>query len=228
MSAPHSLGGAERRFAQAFADAWHALGPRVPFESPGQPVAPDASALRHWDGAAAGAPRRIALLGPESAGKTWLSERFAAELRVPFVPEYLRLWVDACGLPLDLLDAHAVARGQLASQRATAALAPRAYLCDTDLWMNALYARHYFGDCPAWILSEARGQPPALTVVLAPDAPWTPDPQRELPDEADRWQVFEQLCGMLKAEGCAFETAGGTWAERSRRVAALAQRVVDL
>lgn len=209
-------------YAEAFGQAWDALAAQAPPLPTGRAVPLDASGLGPWrpseEAGASGEPRRIVLLGPESAGKTWLSRALAERFAVPFVAEYLRLWVDANGLPVTLADAHAVARGQIASEAAVRSLGPRAYACDTDLWMNVVYARHFFGACPAWIERLAQAQPDALRFVLAPDVPWTPDPQRGLPDEADRWAVFDAVCSVLGAAGCAFEAVRGGWAERRETI----------
>ncbi len=213
----------ECAFVRAFGLAWggeltlRAEAPLVAqIGAPGVSIPVDLSGLAPWS-QRSGEPaetKRIVLLGPESTGKTWMSRDLAHAFRIPLVPEYLRTWIDHKGLPVTLRDAHAAARGQIASEAATRALHPPAIVCDTDLWMNVVYARRYFGACPDWIEQAARDQPPALTLVLAPDVEWTPDPQRDLPDEAARWEIFESICALLREAGRPFAVVRGSWERR--------------
>jgi nicotinamide riboside kinase len=217
----------ESAFVRAFGLAWGGevtLRVDAPLVAqvgtPGVSIPVDLSGLSPWPkrDLEANETRRIVLLGPESTGKSWLSHDLARTFQIPFVPEYLRTWIDHKGLPVTLRDVHAVARGQIASEFATRSLNPPALVCDTDLWMNVVYARRYFGTCPEWIEIAAHAQPPALTLVLAPDVEWTPDPQRDLPDEAARWEVFESICSVLREASRPFTVVRGSW-ERRRSAA---------
>ncbi len=221
LASPHDE--RERAFIRAFALAWGGevtLSADAPLVAqvgaPGVSIPLDLSGLKPWanGGQPANAIDRIVLLGPESTGKTWLSRHLARTFCIPFVPEYLRTWIDHKGLPVTKRDAHAAARGQIACESATRSLAPSAIVCDTDLWMNVVYARRYFGACPGWIERAAHAQPPALTLVLAPDVEWTPDPQRDLPDESARWAVFESICSVLRDANRPFRIVRGDWERR--------------
>ena len=48
-----------------------------------------------------GEPRRVALLGSESTGKTTLARRLAERFATVWVPEYARSYAVAKGAPLD-------------------------------------------------------------------------------------------------------------------------------
>ncbi|MEJ7661533.1 MAG: ATP-binding protein [Hymenobacter sp.] len=83
-----------------------------------------------------------------------------------------------------LADLEAIARGQLANENG--ALASRtavgltgSLFCDTDLLVIKIWAENAFGCCPAWVLAELAKPRYALTLLLAPDLPWTLDPLRE-------------------------------------------------
>ncbi len=223
MRIAHREDAREQAFVQAFGLAWGGevvLSAEAPLVAeigaPGVSIPVDLSGLSPWTPCAkeASQTERVVLLGPESAGKTWLSRELAQTFCVPFVPEYLRIWVDHRGLPVTLSDAHAAARGQIASEFATRSLGPRALICDTDLWMNVVYARRYFGTCPDWIEQAACAQLPALTLVLTPEVEWTPDPQRGLPDESARWEIFEAVCSVLREANRPFTVVRGGWEQR--------------
>ena len=140
--------------------------------------------------------QRISLTGPESAGKSTLAAQLAAHYGTGFVPEFARQYLEKNGPAYALPDLEAIARGQLAAEDAAAAQARRLLFCDTDLLVIKIWAENAFGTCPPWVLAELAQPRYALTLLLAPDLPWTPDPLREHPDPARRWHLYR----LYKAE----------------------------
>lgn len=137
---------------------------------------------------------RISITGPESAGKSTLAAQLAAHYGTVYVPEYARKYLENQGpdYHYTLPDLEAIARGQLAAEDAAAASQARRLLfCDTDLLVLKIWAENAFGTCPAWILAELTRPRYALTLLLAPDLPWAPDPLREHPDPAQRWHFYD-------------------------------------
>jgi len=127
--------------------------------------------------------KRVVLIGSESTGKTTLAERLARHYGVSWVPEFVRDYAAAKGAPLEAADVDAIARGQLAREdeyrsRATAR-DERLLIGDTDLLSTAVYAAHYYGRAPVWVVDAARHRRPDLYLLLDIDLPWTPDPQRD-------------------------------------------------
>ena len=95
---------------------------------------------------------RVCLTGPESTGKTTLAADLAAELGVPWTPEFARTYFERKQGPLDATDVEPIARGQLeAEERGIAAAAGGLVVHDTDLLSTMVYARHYYGVVPGWI-----------------------------------------------------------------------------
>ena len=127
--------------------------------------------------------KRVVLIGSESTGKTTLAERLARHYGVSWVPEFVRDYAAAKGAPLDGSDVDAIARGQVAREdeyRSRAALSnERLLIADTDLLSTAVYAAHYYGRAPEWVVDAARRRRPDLYLLLDVDLPWTPDPQRD-------------------------------------------------
>jgi NadR type nicotinamide-nucleotide adenylyltransferase len=133
---------------------------------------------------------RISITGPESAGKSTLAAQLAAHYHTLFVPEYAREYLEANGPAYTLADLELIARAQLAEEELP--VLPRSGLlfCDTDLLVLKIWSENAFGTCPAWVLAELARPRYALTLLLAPDLPWTPDPLREHPDPAQRWHFY--------------------------------------
>jgi len=158
--------------------------------------------------------RRISLTGPESAGKSTLAAQLAAHYGTSFVPEYARQYLEENGASYTLADLVAIAHGQLAAEDAAASQASALLFCDTDLLVVKIWAENAFGTCPAWILAELARPRYALTLLLAPDLPWTPDPLREHPDPAQRWHFYALYRAELVARGWPFVEISGPPAGR--------------
>ncbi len=157
---------------------------------------------------------RISLTGPESAGKSTLATQLAAHYDTVYVPEYARHYLEENGPTYTLPDLEAIARGQLAAEDAAAAQATRLLFCDTDLLVIKIWAENAFGTCPAWVLAELARPRYALTLLLAPDLPWAPDPLREHPDPAQRWHFYALYRVELVQHGWPFIEISGPPAQR--------------
>ncbi|HEX7024108.1 MAG TPA: ATP-binding protein [Gemmatimonadales bacterium] len=126
-----------------------------------------------------GIARRVVLTGSESTGKTTLAAELARHFGAPWIPEYVRGYMNRKGAPLDAGDVEPIARGQIAVLDAELARAGHLIILDTDLLSTVLYAEHYYGSCPEWIRQEAHARRGDLYLLAGIDVPWTPDPQRD-------------------------------------------------
>jgi NadR type nicotinamide-nucleotide adenylyltransferase len=198
------------------------LGARhAPFDAP-RATAPISEAslrqapLAHWhdlpDCVRPYYARRIAVVGPESTGKTTLAQRLAAYFGTVWVPEYARSYAEAKRAPLDRSDVEPIARGHRAAEEALARRCDRLLLVDTDAVMTTLYSRIYYGDCPAWIDELAAGKRYDLYLLMAPDVAWVADPQRDLPQR--REEFFASCRKALEAKSARFEIIQGDWESR--------------
>jgi NadR type nicotinamide-nucleotide adenylyltransferase len=171
---------------------------------------------------AASTPRRIAILGAESTGKSTLADALARRHGTLWVPEYLREFVDVHGRVPREDDQPGIARAQLAREEALAAR-PDALgflFCDTTPLMTAVYSRIYWGRVPPDLLALEAAHDYALTVVAAPDLPWVPDGlQRE--SAAVRMRVHAQLLAVLGERGIPYVLVEGALEARVARVESL-------
>ncbi len=160
------------------------------------------------------APIRICLTGPESTGKTWLATEMAARFGTSFVPEYARIYAEANPRLLDANDVEPIARGevQLLDEPAAGPLE----ILDTDLLSTVVYSTHYYGQCPEWIVREARHRRADYYFLLDVDTPFAADPVRDATQ--DRQELLNRFRTTLVEFRAPFELVGGTWEERRRRV----------
>ena len=167
----------------------------------------------------AGTPPRpivVTVTGSESTGKTTLARDLASHFRTVWVPEYSRQHADektaATGAPLDAGDVEPIARGQIAAEDRGLAAAPGLLILDTDLVSTTIYARHYYGSCPAWIDDAARARRADLYLLCDIDVPWIADAVRDSPHV--REHLHARFVRALETLGAPFVTIRGSWGER--------------
>ena len=170
-------------------------------------------------GGAAGTPPRpivVTVTGSESTGKTTLARDLATHFRTVWVPEYSREYADektaTTGAPLDAGDVEPIARGQIAAEDRGLAAAPGLLILDTDLVSTTIYARHYYGACPAWIDDAARARRADLYLLCDIDVPWIADAVRD--SSRVREPMHARFVRALEALGAPVVTIRGSWGER--------------
>ncbi|MSU71308.1 MAG: hypothetical protein EXS43_03050 [Opitutus sp.] len=165
------------------------------------------------------APRRIAIFGTESTGKTTLAQRLAVYFREPWAPEFVREFWDLRGGTIGPGDLGTIALGQMANEDFAVDGARRAAFCDTELitctlWNDVLFP----GACPAWVREEAdvRARGFALYLLCDADVPFAPDPQRCFPAAPEREQARQRWKEALVSRRLPFVEIRGAWSERER------------
>lgn len=166
---------------------------------------------------------RLILIGPESTGKTTLARGLAAGLGAPWTPEAARLVAESSPEPLSARTVEPIARLALALADAATATAAPCLIHDTDLISTVVYARHYYGACPAWIEAEARARLGDGYLLCVPDLPWEADGVRDRADA--RHTLMADFLATLHAFGARVTLVGGTGAGRLTAARAAAEAV---
>ncbi len=151
-----------------------------------------------------GALLRVCVTGPECTGKTTLAHLLAEWVGTVWVPEASRLYAERAGTLLRASDVGPIAREHIALAEAAAHDASRRearlIVLDTDLLSTVVYARHYYGSVPRWILAAEKTRRAHLYLLCDVDLPWTADGVRDRPaDRADMHAAFRSALHRRRA-----------------------------
>lgn len=146
---------------------------------------------------------RIAFIGPESCGKSTLSQLVAERLQMPYIAEYARTYVERLTRPYVYRDVVAIAHRQIEELRAY----PDAVF-DTELIITQVWMQRCYGRSPWWVERARRQYPIDYYFLCAPDLPWQADKTRENPDCRD--ELFRQYLHRVKKTGVPFYVVRGT------------------
>ena len=135
--------------------------------------------------------KKVAIIGPESTGKSTLSEHLAQHYNTLWVPEYAREYLTENGMNYTYDSLLTIAKGQieLEEKALSQATKPLVFI-DTDMNVMKVWAEFVFGKCHQFILDQIAARKYDLYLLCNIDLPWAPDPLREYPDPGPRQQLF--------------------------------------
>lgn len=132
----------------------------------------------------------VAVVGPESTGKTTLAKSLAAHFKTEWVPEFAREYLTDLNRPYTQTDLLEIAKGQL---RAEKKLQPKAknnlLFLDTDLLVIKIWSEFKYGNCDPWIEQQLRLNQPSIYILTHFDIPYEDDPLRE--NRGERPELFD-------------------------------------
>ncbi len=157
-------------------------------------------------------PLRVAVVGPESTGKTTLCEQLASHYGVAWVPEYAREYLDRLGRPCTADDILVIAREQHRREQEMAARGGKVLFSDTESLVTAIWFTDKFGLPPPWFDEVLSSHAHDLYLLTAPDLPWQADPLREDPHRLD--YLFGLYRNALNTRRLSYRVIRGTGHER--------------
>tara|TARA_R110002020_G_scaffold63170_2_gene168765 strand:+ start:140731 stop:141294 length:564 start_codon:yes stop_codon:yes gene_type:complete len=134
---------------------------------------------------------KIVLFGPESTGKTTLSEQLARHYSSVWVPEYARDYLqNKWNEERRTCEAHdllPIAEGQMRLENRLTKKAKDILICDTDLLETKVYSEaYYLGYCDPVLEKYALQNSYDLYFLTYIDVPWEKDDLRDRPGERER------------------------------------------
>ena len=157
---------------------------------------------------------RIVITGPESTGKSELTEKLANHFGGIAVPEYARDFISALDRPYNVCDVFAICRKQIEQISEKRREADTVFF-DTGLVITKVWLEMVFNLKPQWIDQAIRSAEIDLYLLCAPDIPWIPDPLRENGGKM-REVLFELYKKYLEAHDLPYTIIEGEGEDRSR------------
>lgn len=126
--------------------------------------------------------KKIAIVGPESTGKSTISQQLAKHYNVPWVPEYARYYCASLTSDCTLQDEINMFHGQVALEDSVLAMTETEFLiCDTTFLTVKIWSDEILGQTPPIVLDALETRTYDFYVLLDIDLPWQEDPLRDFP-----------------------------------------------
>lgn len=129
--------------------------------------------------------KKIAVVGPESTGKSTISRQLADHYDTVWVPEYSREYCEKLTEPCTWQDEINMFHGQIALEDSLLPKANKILICDTTFITVKIWSEYTFGKCPEEVLNELRIRTYDLYLLMDIDLPWEDDPLRNFPDQRE-------------------------------------------
>jgi NadR type nicotinamide-nucleotide adenylyltransferase len=124
---------------------------------------------------------KIAVVGPESTGKSTMSAYLAKHYNTVWVPEFARDYCAKLTEPCTWQDEINMFYGQMDLEKEMLPLANELLICDTTFITVKIWSDYTFGRTPLEVLDELPKHPYDLYLLLNIDLPWEEDPLRDFP-----------------------------------------------
>lgn len=152
--------------------------------------------------------KKIAIVGPESTGKSTMSQLLAKHYKVSWVPEYARYYCENLTAPYTLQDEVNMFYGQVALEDAILVTTESDFIiCDTTFVTVKIWSDEMLGETPQLVLDALPKRPYDLYLLLDIDLPWQDDPLRDFPNQREYFmKVWHEE---LKALDANYKVIGG-------------------
>lgn len=160
---------------------------------------------------------KVVFFGPESTGKTTLSQDLATHFNTSWAPEFMREYLqtkwDASKEVCQKEDLISIAQGQIKNEAFAEKEADKVVFYDTNLLQLKVYSEVYYnGYCPPEIEKEVLHRTYDIYFLLYIDIPWEADDLRDKPN--DREAMFQHFERELKENNISYITLKGDYSKR--------------
>lgn len=143
---------------------------------------------------------KIAVVGPESTGKSTMAAYLAGYYHTVWVPEYARDYCAKLTEPPTWQDEINMFRGQLELEKQLEPQANKMLICDTTFITVKIWSDATFGKAPQEVLDELPKHQYDYYLLLDIDLPWEDDPLRNFPTMREHFMaVWHQELKSLNA-----------------------------
>ena len=181
---------------------------------------------------------KVAVIGPESTGKSTLCELLAQHYNTQWCPEFAREYLLTHGTDYTYDDLLYIAKGQLAMEdEYTQLLAgssesrgnssvqdselrtlnSKLLFVDTEMYVMKVWCEFVFGKCHRWVLDKIIERKYDLYLLCNTDLPWVKDELREYPDLKTRDQLYHIYKDIMINQSTPWVDINGDSDERLRK-----------
>lgn len=156
---------------------------------------------------------KIAIVGPESTGKSTMAQHLAKALDSSYVPEYARYYCKNLHNQYSLQDETNMFYGQIALEEAIISQVKNNILiCDTTIMTVKIWCDHLFQHTPSIVLEEIKKRNYDFYLLMNIDLPWENDPLRDFPQQRKHFMdIWEQELNNVNAN---YEVISGLGTQR--------------
>jgi len=159
-------------------------------------------------------PLRIAIIGPESSGKSQLCDQLATHYQTVWVEEYAREYLNNLNRKYTLDDVIEIYKVQLQKENEALAHAGKYLFVDTEFIVAKVWCEHAFNSSPAYIEQMINEHPYDYYLLTDNDLPWEFDVLRENPGKGDFF--FDWYKGILDSLKLHYGVVNGAGKDRLR------------
>lgn len=165
--------------------------------------------------------KKFVIVGPESTGKSTLSEKLADYFKTNWAPEYAREYLEKNGTDYNFESLYAIAQGQLMCEETAAKKVQEksnnVLIIDTDLLVIKIWSEFVFNKCDNRILAEISKRKYDGYLLCNTDAPWVKDNLREYPNIEQRQKLFHHYKEELTEQKAPWIIISGNYEERLQK-----------
>lgn len=157
---------------------------------------------------------KIAIIGPESTGKSTISQELAWHYKTKWGREYARKYLEMLDRAYVQEDLIEIAKGQIANEEKAIQNAKGFVFFDTNLEVIKVWSQYKYGNIPAPIHHWHKAREYHAYILTNIDLPWEEDPLREHPEPEQRKKLFQIYLDRVKKSGLPYHIVSGNEKER--------------
>ena len=194
--------------------------------------------------------KKIVIIGPESTGKSTLSEQLAQHYNTLWCPEYAREYLLKHGTDYSFDDLLTIAKGQVALEEkytesvvssqesgvkvsglrsANSRLTTPGSLLfiDTDMYVMKVWCEFVFENCHRFILDQIVERKYDLYLLCNVDLPWVKDELREYPDLENRLKLYYIYKDIMVNQSVPWVDISGDYEERLQKAISAVDGLIE-
>jgi NadR type nicotinamide-nucleotide adenylyltransferase len=182
---------------------------------------------------------KVAIIGPESTGKSTLCKQLARHYQTLWCPEYAREFLSAHGSKYNYEDLLTIAKGQVDLEEKyesgvgaqklgvrTAQPVSKLLFIDTEMYVMKVWCEFVFGKCHQYILDKILDHQYDLYLLCNVDLLWVPDELREYPDLGTRKKLYKIYLDIMVNQNVPWTAISGNSEERLQKAIAAVEAIL--